>query len=198
VKLLGLAGDAVLTPSNLDCADITAIAFSLDGKLLAASAGGDDQPNGAVRIWDLETGKEKTVQRNVDLPQPIWCVAFSPDGKTLATTTGSEVNLYSAATLEPRATLIHSAEVRQIIFSRDGSLLATGLADGTIRLFDPETARERAGLAGQSSMISSLSFAPDGKMLTAAAKSGPARVWPVPALQSPAVSRGAPMESSRK
>jgi WD40 repeat protein len=190
VKLIGLAGDAVLTPSSLDSADITAIAFSYDGALLAASAGGDEQPNGYVRVWQVATGKEKAVLRNVDSPHPIWCVAFSPDGKTLATTSGSEVKLLNAATLELRATLTHGAEVRQMIFSRDGALLATGLADGAIRLFDPETGRERAGLSGHASMISSLSFAPDAKMLAAAAKSGSARVWQVPALKSAAISKG--------
>ena len=53
---------------------ITSAAFSPDGKWLATA--GADQ---TVRIWDLETGKEKRNFRGH--AQTVNCVAFHPNGR---------------------------------------------------------------------------------------------------------------------
>jgi WD40 repeat protein len=48
---------------------------------------------------------------------------------------------------EPRMVLEgHTGDLRAVCFSRDGKTLASGAEDGTIRLWDPTTGRERAVL----------------------------------------------------
>jgi WD40 repeat protein len=40
----------------------------------------------------------------------------------------------------------HTAPVRDLAFAPDGSALATGSEDGTVRLYDPKSGRELARL----------------------------------------------------
>src|SRR5580692_10723485 len=61
---------------------VRAVAFSHDGKLLAA-AGGLPARKGEVKIWDLSTQSvATTITGHSDC---IYAVAFSPTGTTLAT-----------------------------------------------------------------------------------------------------------------
>ena len=61
-------------------------------------------------------------------------------------------------------------------------MLAVGQKGGTVTVFDVVSGRELATLEGLTAAPSSLAFAPDGRTLTAAARQGGAKVWPVPAL----------------
>ena len=57
-------------------AGVQAAALSPDGKALATGE------NGALRLWDLQTGKET---RSFDLPScAVSQIRFSPDGKRIA------------------------------------------------------------------------------------------------------------------
>ena len=62
------------------------------------------------------------------------------------------------------ATFEHTAGVRSVSFSPDGSLLASGASNGTIFVWDVETGEKVETLAGQGGIIS-LSFSPDSTLL---------------------------------
>src|SRR5688500_19458793 len=53
------------------------LSFSPDSKTLATSS-----VDSTIKLWDLETGKLKTVLRN---PSALASLAYSPDGQLLAT-----------------------------------------------------------------------------------------------------------------
>src|SRR5262249_885123 len=59
----------------------------------------------------------------------------------------------------------HSGEVTSLAFSADGSLLASGSFDGTVRLWDPAAGRERSVLRGHADCVWAVAFAPDGGRL---------------------------------
>jgi WD40 repeat protein len=121
----------------------------------------------------------------------VQAVAFSPDGRTLATAAGllghgGEVKLWDVATwraggVNPpvRVTLSgHTDAVYAVAFSPDSGTLATGGADGTGRLWDVASGRERTRWPKRGRVLA-VAFAPDGRTLASAPAGGPVLVWDV-------------------
>ena len=120
---------------------VNALAFSPNGGTLV-SVGGDK----TIRLWRSDTEQSSLV---VD-PQPLailtadtdgfGAVAFSPDGKILASTEKGKIQVWDVETDQQQANFEGASEtIYSLAFSPDGSTLADGGRDGTVRLWDTET-----------------------------------------------------------
>jgi WD40 repeat protein len=157
-----------------DPLSVRGVAFSLDGKLLAASLGEPTQA-GAVVVWDVATR------------QPLWrhtakkgipAVAFSPDGLALAVGSyGSDATLLDVAGGKVIRTLPHPQEVRSVAFAPDGRLLATACWDKQIRVWHLATSVVKTTCTGHRERIFSVAFSPDGKYLLSAGGQDGAKLW---------------------
>jgi len=103
-------------------ADVTAVAFRPDSKVVAV-AFGMPTPSpvvtpAVVRFWDATTGA--ALDRRLDEPTRVNALAYSPDGRRLATgLNGNAAQLWDAeAGARLGSALPHSAPVGDIGFTR--------------------------------------------------------------------------------
>jgi WD40 repeat protein len=68
-----------------------------------------------------------------------------------------------------------------LAYSCDGLTLATGHDDGTVRLWDADTGRQRAILTGHAARVRALAFAPHGRQLASGDAAGDIKLWHLPA-----------------
>jgi RNA polymerase sigma factor (sigma-70 family) len=109
------------------------VAFSADGKVLAAATSGFGyfDRDHTIQVRDVKTGKVLC-----RLEQVSDRFALSPDGKSLVTM-GSPPRLWEVTTGKVRARIRgHSNTVWTASFSPDGRLLATGGQDTTVLVWD--------------------------------------------------------------
>jgi WD40 repeat protein/beta-lactamase regulating signal transducer with metallopeptidase domain len=175
--------------------DAPGMAFSPDGKTLAAATTRFDQQGGnssAITFWDVASGKE-TQQIKVPQGVDVSAVAFAPDGKVLAFGGGGVVHLCAADTGKEIRQLKVRGGVLALAFAPDGKTLAVGGRNQRVRLWETETGKELHHLgdaeparSGGLALVSALGFAapearalafsPDGKRIAAAAGST-VRLW---------------------
>ena len=166
--------------------EVTGIAFNALKDVVAVST----QAN-TVRL--LQAGPSKLERMDVfESPDAATCIALSLDGSRLAFGTRDAVylaGLESGSSLE--AIAIHSGWVRSAAFSPNGSILATGSADGKIRLWRPDTQSLLDTIEAHEKDVNCLAFAPGGKILASGGADGVVKVFPMDPAPRGRVAAGA-------
>lgn len=144
---------------------VTAMTIGGDGQTLATAS--EDE---TVRLWDLKSGELK--QTIPALGQPALSLAMSKSGNlavglgdpTRPTRKGA-VRVYDQSGKPLWTGETHARSVAAVAFSPDGSQLATGSADESIKFWEASSGKELKTLAGHERPVNSLVFHPDGKWL---------------------------------
>jgi WD40 repeat protein len=158
--------------------DLTSVAFSPDGKVLATA-----DARGIIKLWDVPNGKERVT---LDDAHPAWVysLVFSADGKTLVSGSshGERRNertllLWDVQTGKelagPPGPLGH---VTAVALSPDGKTLVWGNALGVITFWDLGKKQEAASIRTRG-MIRCLLYSTDGTTLVSLDDADGVRTW---------------------
>lgn len=161
-------------PDELRPLGVRAVAFSPDGKRLAAVTG-EPKEHGTVTLWEVASRKPRWTHTEKD---GVPAVAFAPNGRTLAIGGyDSTARLLDVATGKVTKTLNHPKEVRAVAFSPDGKFLATACWDRRLRVWDLGTGKAVVTCTGHGDRVFSLSFSADGKHLLSAGGEDGGKLW---------------------
>ncbi|WP_405530342.1 WD40 repeat domain-containing protein [Streptomyces canus] len=162
------------------------VAFSPDGKTLAAGLSGVQGIHSTLRLWDVARGTATTPWP--DQVEELTKVAFSPDGKTLATDsddlTESPVRLWDLRTHTVATTLDAPRRhgFNPVAFASKGTIMATGSADNIVRVWDSGTSYVYAPLTGHTGPVTTVAFSPDGDTLATGSEDRTVRLWDTSSL----------------
>ena len=142
--------------------NVYSVAFLLDSELL--TSGGSDR---IIRIWDRTDGRCTHLEGHTN---DVNDLHFSPDGKLLVSASRDRtIRLWKLEDRSSRVLEGHGSSVSSVAFSRDGSTLLSGDCAGVIRLWDLNDNRCIRELVDETiGMITSVTFAPDGKTIASA------------------------------
>jgi WD40 repeat protein len=156
------------------------LAFSPDGRLIATAAG----YGGTATIWQVASERRlRTIQLHdpSDENYSVQDIAFKgPDGKLLATgDSETQVRFWRVDSGdEYRKPLTNLEVVNAVTFSRDGTLVAAGLADRTVHIWNARTGKPHGPvLRGHTNQVESVAFSPDGRLLASAGDDRTVRLW---------------------
>jgi WD40 repeat protein len=154
---------------------ITALAFSPDGAVLAASGYHE------VLLWDAADGTLR--QRLTNVAQSVEDLAFHPDGTRLAVAAGTpgqsgEAKVFALPSGELLADLVRTEDsVFGVAFSPDGGRLATCGADRSIRLFDVSSGAPIVTIEDHADWVLDVAWSPDGERLASASRDKTAKYF---------------------
>jgi RNA polymerase sigma factor (sigma-70 family) len=117
-------------------------------------------PTHEVRLWDVATGKEHP-QLHGGYPVER---AFSPDGRLIVTKGGNHI--CEVATGERVAALPDAESIRAAAFSNDGRFLAITGPKDAMQIWEVATWTRRNGFKGHRDPPTTLTFAPNGQLLS--------------------------------
>jgi WD40 repeat protein len=156
------------------------VAFSPDGRTLAAAGYRDNlYSKSVVALWDVDS---RRVLRTMIGDGDFSNVAWGPQAKTVATgwsPTMGGFRVWEVSTGRVVKTVEggHADHVWQVALSPDGTTLATASRDGTLKLWDAATGKERRSLKEHTASVSSVAFHPRGKVLASGSHDHTVRLW---------------------
>ncbi len=147
---------------------VFSLAFSPDGRTAYSTSGGPDiwrdGKDSAVRVWDVETGRE--LRRLEGHKGRVLSVDVSPDGRQVLTGGDTSVILWDASNGKIiRRFVGHTSLLSRVSFLPDGKRAVSSSFDKTIRLWDVSTGKEIHRFVGHPNEVTWFAVSPDGRQL---------------------------------
>jgi WD40 repeat protein/serine/threonine protein kinase len=146
---------------------IRTVDFSSDGRRFLTGS-----YNGTIRVWQSDSKLE------VDHFDGWFPASLSSDGRRAAACGPNGIVLRDTLRRRNLTVIPYSGRgPRDLMLSPDGSLLAAGYDDSSIRLWRVPSGKPAGTLEGHLSGVETLAFAPDGKTLVSVANHGDLKFW---------------------
>ncbi len=157
---------------------VQAIAWSSDGKYLAA-AGGIPGQSGEIVVFNAESGKPlKSLTGHTDT---VYAVAWRPNSMEIATGSLDKTARVWDVTAGSCTRVIkeHADAVFGVAYSPDGKLFATASGDRTAKLFSTATWKRTDTLNAHQDAVTRVAFNANGTILVTAGADRQFRIWKV-------------------
>lgn len=168
---LPLSGEATRQVAELPGGAAVA-AVSSDGEKVAAA-----DADGRLRLHGIHTSESGgiafTTAWTHRMRSPVDCLAFSDDSRLVAAGTGAgRMWLIHSESGQPIGTLQSSSKILSGDFSAGGELLATGHADGTVRVWDVPRLQKLTVIRPAGRNVTRVNLSPDTERLAVATQEG--------------------------
>lgn len=158
-------------------ADLQLMQYLPDGKeLIGCTVSKENRSVGRVQKWSIARRTAETLYQEFSAQHTRLAVSADGQRYLIRSSTGA-IQLRDVAQAESLATTFQPFASDAIALSPDGQLVAFGMVDGTIRLWEAVANHERQPLRGHQRSISSLVFSPDGKRLASGSADMTVRLW---------------------
>ena len=162
---------------------VSCVHFSPDGTRLVTASW-----DKTVKIWDPSTGaclsiSQEQPNRHKD---DVRSVHFSPCGEKIASGGGHQftnrdyaIRIWDGTTGEQIGSPLngHRSAVTSVSWSHDGTRLASGSWDKTVRIWNPSTGEELCQLTDHCDWVNSVAWAPDGRRLASGSNDKTVKIW---------------------
>ncbi|MET8090775.1 AAA family ATPase [Micromonospora sp. NPDC005220] len=143
---------------------VTALALDRTAKIVTGGA------DGTVRIWQPDGTADVMA-----LPEPVLSVACSPTADLIAVV----VRDGSIHLIGTDSDVQIGAEAESLAWSPDGSRLAAGCKDNSVRVWDVRTSSSAGVLRGHADWVGTLAWSPSGRYLASGSDDRTVRVWDI-------------------
>jgi WD40 repeat protein/serine/threonine protein kinase len=184
ITLWNVSGQKVADLPTSSLESIIALSFSPNGQVLASG-----NSDGTLTLWNTESRRQGWTTQFGD---PISTLAFAPDGSRLAVARG-RITFVEISTTNRLDVPWPATEIGSLAFSPNGKTLAVGNVNTWVRLLDlgslSTNALKVTNLGQHQSMVSSVAFFPDGKLVSAS-YDHTLKLWDVGRLKEISVLKG--------
>jgi WD40 repeat protein len=175
LMLCGVRTAGVERPLSIRSRETNALAFSPDGRTLAATSFLSDE----IILWDIAAGHERARLRGH--ASNVVSITFAPDGRFLASGGSRDrtIIIWDLATGAPRLRLAGpSGPIPALAYSSDGSVLASASGfESSVRIWDITSGRLKYLIGSYAPGANSVAFAAEGHLLATADKDGTVKLW---------------------
>ncbi|HEX7448957.1 MAG TPA: protein kinase [Pirellulales bacterium] len=163
--------------------DLQSMALARDGRLLLWYL------DHTLDVWDTAT-QTLLDRRHIGHAPGSLPPATSGDGRLVAVGCNQVLLLYDVDALAPRFEQTCTGQAFfSVALSPDKRMLAAGMSDGSIALYDAATGTRTAMVTGHQHWVDSMVFSPDGRTLASADRGGVLRLWHLATREELAVVR---------
>jgi WD40 repeat protein/energy-coupling factor transporter ATP-binding protein EcfA2 len=153
-------------------AGVLGVAFSNDMQTLASASW-----DGTVKLWHLDDKTEKyTLFKTLNGRNGgVWKVAISPEGAIVSTGRDGTLKLWDRKGRLSQTLTGHRAEVRSVVFSPNGQLIASSSFDKTVKLWSKGGKLLRT--IENTDGVVAVTFSPDSQKLASGGVDNAIKLW---------------------
>lgn len=174
------AGSEILTVHG-HTTRISSVAFDKEGRFITSKFM-TESDHRIVKTWDSETGNCISISTREEPEVSIYEPTFSSDKRRSASWSARGIIVHNKDESGDTENLLlsdHSSLVYSFVFSPNGSLIASGSDDQTVKIWDAVTGDELSTLRGHTGAVYSVCFSPDGHRIASGSFDNTIKIWDV-------------------